>query len=137
MMLAQKLQVLVKAMKQTKPAAAAPTGIPTHRVFAELKKRLTPAVVAKVGCTFLFEISKGDAKKSFLVDLKSGSGSITEGAAGASADCTVIINDDDFAKLMAGKLNPMAAFSQGKLKLKGNMMLAQKLQALIAPASSL
>jgi len=45
-------------------------------------------------------------------------------------DCTVTVEDDDFLKLMVGKLNPQRAFMMGKLKIKGNIMLLQKLNSL-------
>ena len=37
--------------------------------------------------------------------------------------------------MVAGKLNGQQAFMQGKLKLKGNMMLAQKFGALAGPGA--
>jgi putative sterol carrier protein len=54
-------------------------------------------------------------------------------SAGASdkGDCTLSLSDSDFVQLMTGKLNPQAAFMKGKLKIKGNVMLAQKLSALM------
>jgi len=45
-------------------------------------------------------------------------------------DCTITVEDDDFLKLMVGKLNPQRAFMMGKLKIKGNIMLLQKLNSL-------
>ena len=38
---------------------------------------------------------------------------------------------DDFKELVAGSLNPTAAFMSGKLKIKGNMGLALKLQTVL------
>jgi putative sterol carrier protein len=37
---------------------------------------------------------------------------------------------EDFVDLASGKLNAMAAFAQGKIKIQGNPMLATKLQGL-------
>ena len=41
---------------------------------------------------------------------------------------------EDFLKLAEGKLNPTSAFMSGKLKIKGDMSLALKLQSLIGSA---
>ncbi len=48
------------------------------------------------------------------------------------ADCTITMADDDFVAMAGGKLNAMAAFAQGKIKVEGNPMLATKLQSLFA-----
>ena len=42
----------------------------------------------------------------------------------------------DFMSMAAGKLTGMAAFMGGKMKLKGNMALAQKFGALIESKKS-
>merc|ERR1719159_1035975 len=47
-------------------------------------------------------------------------------------DCTISMKDADFLAMVAGKLNGQQAFMQGELKLKGNMMLAQKLGTALA-----
>lgn len=44
-------------------------------------------------------------------------------------DVTIRVSDDNLVKLMRGELNPMTAFMTGKLKVDGNVMLAQKLVA--------
>jgi len=70
---------------------------------------------------------------------------------GIKADTTLTIDDSDMIDLVSipniifllniyyilkyfiqalGKLNPQMAFMKGKLKIKGNIMLAQKLKAL-------
>lgn len=46
------------------------------------------------------------------------------------ADCTVDVSMDDFQSLLSGDLNPMAAVMSGKVKIKGDMGVAMKLQSL-------
>jgi len=47
------------------------------------------------------------------------------------ADATVSMAWDDFMALSNGQLDPMMAFMQGKLKIAGDMMIAQKLAPLL------
>ncbi len=46
---------------------------------------------------------------------------------------SISLKDEDFVKLFYGKLNPMTAFMTGKLKIKGDVMLAQRLVSLFTP----
>jgi putative sterol carrier protein len=66
-----------------------------------------------------------------VIDLKSGSGSVSPSSGSAPADCIIGMKDGEFVLLMTGRLNPQSAFMKGKLKVKGNLMLAQKLNALM------
>lgn len=43
---------------------------------------------------------------------------------------TIVSTADDYIALVNGELNPMMAFMQGKIKVKGDMGLALKLQAI-------
>jgi 3-hydroxyacyl-CoA dehydrogenase/3a,7a,12a-trihydroxy-5b-cholest-24-enoyl-CoA hydratase len=87
-------------------------------------------LVAKIKASYRFDITGSNGeKKSWLVNLKTGAGSVTESS--EKADCIIAISDANYIALMGGKLNPMQAFMQGKLKIKGNMMLAQKLSLLM------
>lgn len=47
------------------------------------------------------------------------------------ADCTIHISQENLVKLMAGKLNPVTAFTFGKIKVSGDMGLAMKLGKLL------
>ena len=47
------------------------------------------------------------------------------------ADCTIITSLETLEKLRSGDLNPMMAVMGGKVKIKGDMGLAMKLQSLI------
>lgn len=57
-----------------------------------------------------------------------------EGSAQTKAGCTLTVSDDDFEALVAGTLDPMKAYMSGRLKISGNIMLAQKLQTLFNAA---
>ncbi|WP_448203005.1 SCP2 sterol-binding domain-containing protein [Azospirillum sp. sgz302134] len=47
------------------------------------------------------------------------------------ADCTIRISGENLKKLMDGRLNPMMAFTMGKLKVDGSMGIALKLAQLL------
>lgn len=48
-----------------------------------------------------------------------------------AADCTITMSRDDFEALIAGELNPTAAFMQGKLRVDGDMSVAMQLSQLM------
>jgi acyl-CoA dehydrogenase len=47
------------------------------------------------------------------------------------ADCAISVTLEDLEGLMSGSLNPMTAFMSGKIKVKGDMSVAMKLQSLL------
>ena len=47
------------------------------------------------------------------------------------ADCLVKMSIDDFVSVSKGDLNPMTAVMTGKIKIKGDMGVAMKLQSLL------
>ncbi|KAL9544710.1 hypothetical protein PS6_008630 [Mucor atramentarius] len=54
-------------------------------------------------------------------------GSVIKGKGANKADAIISIADADFVQLASGKLNGQKAYMSGKLKIKGQMMLATKL----------
>ncbi len=62
--------------------------------------------------------------------LKGGALTVHQGQA-ENPDLTIQISDDNLVKLFRGELNPMTAFMTGKLKVKGNVVLAQKLVGMV------
>jgi len=131
------------AAAAAKPAASAPAATAAsgdfraEAVFADLSKRMASNqdLVKQVGGIYQFNISKGGQTKSWLVDLKNGSGSIKQGT--GTADCTITVGDDDFVGMMTGKVNSQNLFMQGKLKIAGNMGVAMKLSKLQDTKASL
>lgn len=76
------------------------------------------------------------AKIKFILDDKpiliDGTGdSNVVSASDEEADTTIITSMENFMKLKNGDLNPMMAVMTGKVKIKGDMGLAMKLQSLL------
>ncbi len=46
---------------------------------------------------------------------------------GLDADCTIGISAENLGKLLDGKLDPMLAYTLGKIKVKGSLGIAMKL----------
>lgn len=63
----------------------------------------------------------------WLLDFSKSPAVIKKGPSSTKADVTIKVDDEDFVQLSLGKINPMQAFLQGKLKATGKVMLAQKL----------
>jgi putative sterol carrier protein len=50
------------------------------------------------------------------------------------ADCTILVSQADFEDLARGRLDPAMALMRGKLKVRGDMGVAMKLQPILARA---
>uniref|UniRef100_A0A3Q0R9A3 Hydroxysteroid (17-beta) dehydrogenase 4 n=1 Tax=Amphilophus citrinellus TaxID=61819 RepID=A0A3Q0R9A3_AMPCI len=110
-------------------------GLQSELVFAEIGcriKDLGSELVKKVNAVFGWEITK-DGKKAaqWTIDLKSGSGALHKGPYSGKVDVTFTVSDEDFMEVVQGKLNPQKAFFSGKLKVRGNIMLSQKLEVIL------
>jgi putative sterol carrier protein len=75
--------------------------------------------------TYLFDI-QGSGKWTVRVD--NGDVSVQEG--GDTADTTIETSEETFMKIVNGEQNPTSAFMTGKLKVRGDMGQAMKLQQL-------
>lgn len=85
-------------------------------------------VVKKVNAVYRFDIS-GPTGGTWILDMKEGTAGVR--TADEQGQCTVAISDADFVSLIEGKLNAQMAFMSGKLKVKGDMGLAMKLQQVL------
>lgn len=102
------------------------------KVFDEIASKIAakPDLVKRTGAIFQFIIT-GDPGGVWTVDLKNGIGGVQQGEA-TQANCTITVSDEHFVEFAHGRLDPMTALASGKVKIKGNMMLAAKLQPLFA-----
>ncbi|XP_018324314.1 peroxisomal multifunctional enzyme type 2 isoform X2 [Agrilus planipennis] len=96
-----------------------------------------PAKAKAINAVFLYNITKdGKQVKQWTMDLKNAQ--VYEGLPKeGKPNTTLTVSDEDFMELAVGKLNPQAAFMKGKLKIAGNIMLAQKLTPLLKAEAKL
>ena len=94
--------------------------------FETLESRVDPVKAAGLTATYRFEI---DGAGNWTVDVDDGKVSVSENG-GDDADCTISTSSETFLKIANGEQNPTAAYMSGKLKVKGDMGQAMKLQKL-------
>ena len=94
--------------------------------FDSLETRADPAKVAGVNNSYLFDI---EGEGQWLVEVRDGAVKVTQGG-GDGADATITTSGETFEKIVAGEQNPTTAYMTGKLKIKGDMGAAMKLQKL-------
>ena len=69
-----------------------------------------------------------DGAGTWNVDVDDGKVTVTED--GGDAETTISASAETFTKIASGEQNPTAAYMSGKLKVKGDMGQAMKLQKL-------
>ena len=97
-----------------------------QQFLEELPGRVTPDRIEGMSNTYVFDIEGAGA---WTVAIADGAVTVTDGAAGDS-DCTFTTSEENFEKIVAGEQNPTTAYMTGKLKIKGDMGAAMKLQKL-------
>ncbi|TUN30349.1 Tight junction protein ZO-2 [Bagarius yarrelli] len=88
-------------------------------------------VLKKEGGVYRFQLT-GEHVGIWYVDLKNGAGGAGSGEPPVKADVEMSLDSDDFIKMFTGKLKPTMAFMSGKLKIKGDMSLAIKMEKMMA-----
>ena len=94
--------------------------------FANLASRVDPTRTAGMNNTYAFDI---DGAGQWTVAVDDGRVNVSDGAS-PDADCTITSSAESFERIVAGELNPTSAYMTGKLKVKGDMSAAMKLQKL-------
>ncbi|KAI8911112.1 SCP2 sterol-binding domain-containing protein, partial [Gorgonomyces haynaldii] len=112
-------------------------GFKSSEIFEQIKSGLEqmPAAtkqetIKKVNGVFEMVVKAGGKEQSWTLDFKKGSVSV--GKPEGKSDITITLNDDVFLDLASGKINGQKAFMSGKLKVKGNMMLAMRLDTVLS-----
>ena len=98
--------------------------------FSELQSKVDPAKIAGMNATYQFAIS-GDGGGDWYVTLADGTAQVAAGTA-ETPSITLTASVEDWLKIVSGQLSGQTAFLTGKLKIKGDMSLAMKLQSVFA-----
>jgi putative sterol carrier protein len=93
--------------------------------FDSLEGRADASKTAGMTNSYLFDI-EGAGK--WTVNVDDGKVRVTEG--GEDADAVITASQETFEKIVSGEQNPTSAYMTGKLKVKGDMGAAMKLQKL-------
>ncbi len=88
-----------------------------------------PEPISGIQYIYQFDIS-GKEEGTYQLHLKDGLAKVNEGVDSPS-ECTLIMSLDNFHKFLTGSLNGTMAFMTGKLKIKGDMTKALKLETLL------
>jgi putative sterol carrier protein len=113
--------------KKTDTGAAAGE-LTVEKIFEGLPEAFQSENAAGVDVVFQFDIS-GPSGGAWQVTVKDNSCDVSEGTH-SSPTTTIKMADDDFVKLITGALNPMSAFSSGKLRVEGDLMKSQLIEKL-------
>ena len=93
--------------------------------FEQLPSRADASKTAGMNNTYVFDI---DGAGAWTVAVRDGKVEVTEGA--GSGDVTITVSEQNFQRIVSGEQNPTTAYMTGKLKVKGDMGAAMKLQKL-------
>ena len=115
--------------KKKEEAGAEPGGdLTVAAVFDGMPDAFVAEAASGVDVVFQYNIS-GPGGGEWFVTIKDGACLVDEGTHDGPTT-TIKMADEDFLKLMRGELNPMSAFTSGKLRLDGDIMKSQLIEKL-------
>ncbi|OWZ61471.1 hypothetical protein AYX14_06432 [Cryptococcus neoformans] len=104
-------------------------------VFEKMPDAEKKSQIKKTNGVFQLNVKNSQGKEAiWVIDLKN-EGKVTKGPANRP-DVSISLSDDTFIGLADGKVNAQKAFMTGGLKVKGNIMLATKLDAVLKNAKA-
>ena len=96
-----------------------------RQFFETLESRVDESKTAGMNNSYVFDI---DGAGTWFVRVADGKVNVSEGE--QDADAVITASEETFEKLVSGDQNPTSAYMTGKLKVKGDMGAAMKLQKL-------
>ncbi len=93
--------------------------------FETLPSRADMSKTAGMSNSYVFDI---EGAGQWTVKVEDGSVNVAEGV--QDADVTISASEEVFEKILSGEQNATSAYMTGKIKLKGDMGAAMKLQKL-------
>ena len=97
--------------------------------FSELEQRIDPKRTAGITAVFQFIIT-GDESGEWFVEFADGVPSVQQGTH-ENPNLSLMVDGKDWLDIVNGKQNAQVAFLTGKLKLRGDLALAMKVQSLL------
>jgi putative sterol carrier protein len=98
-------------------------GLTVKDIFDKMPEAFNPEAAKGIDIVFQYNIS-GKTGGEWMITIKDGSCTVESGKAN-KPNCTLNIGDTDFLDMISGKLDPMKAFTSGKLTIDGDIMKSQ------------
>lgn len=108
------------------------SGNSTEKIFNGIKSILNEDLRKELNAVLAFVVSG----QNWLIDANVSRPMKVEKAEANNADVTLITDDETFAKIAKGEVKATNAFMSGKLKVKGNIAIAMKLEKLFSTVKS-
>jgi putative sterol carrier protein len=96
--------------------------------FETLPQRFVADAAKSIKAVFQFELA-GENGGTYHVVVEEGKMQVVP-SAHPTPTATIKMNGDDYVKMVNGQLNGAMAFMKGQMKVTGNVLLAQKMQAI-------
>ncbi len=105
-----------------------PAEVTADQVINEMPGFFMPDKAGSTSAAIQFDLTGDDPGKRFI---KIANGQASSGTGEVeNPNLTLIADSRDFVKIFTGGLDPTAAFMSGKLKVKGDMGLAIRMQSM-------
>ncbi|XP_055412105.1 stomatin-like protein 1 isoform X3 [Bubalus kerabau] len=97
-----------------------------------LQPILSEALVSQVGACYQFNVVLPSGPQSiYFLDLTAGQGRVGRGVPDVIPDVVVELSEEDLWSLLCRELRPLGAYMSGRLKVKGDLAVAMKLEAVL------
>lgn len=105
--------------------------MPLNEIWQEIDRKANeqPTLLKDMNATYSFTIT-GNDEGTYGLTFSDGIATVIDGGIN-DADCSLTMSVDNFRKLLQGNLNSATAYMTGRLKVKGNIGLALKLENLL------
>ncbi|XP_045372833.2 stomatin-like protein 1 isoform X3 [Camelus bactrianus] len=101
-------------------------------LLTALKPFLSEALVSQVGACYQFNVVLPSGTQSiYFLDLTTGQGRVGHGVPDGIPDVVVEVAEADLRALLCRELRPLGAYMSGRLKVKGDLAVAMKLEAVL------
>ncbi len=100
--------------------------------FDTIQQRFVPEAAKGVNATFMFELTGADGG-TWTADIKDGTLTLLTSAV-EKPTVHYTMDAGEYLKMANGDLDGTKAYMMRKLKVKGNLMMAQKFKAILPPA---
>ncbi|XP_004712017.1 stomatin-like protein 1 isoform X2 [Echinops telfairi] len=101
-------------------------------LLTALQPFLTDALVSQVGACYQFNVGLPSGSQStYFLDLTSGQGKVGHGVPDGTPDVVVELAEADLRALLCRELRPLGAYMSGRLKVKGDLAVVMKLEAVL------